>query len=332
MTAKKKILLIMHLPPPLHGTSMMNAIVAENRYLKDTFDVRIVPIQFARNVSESGRFAISKIWKTVRLATDVLKEMVTFCPDVVYFTPGITGWAFYRDFILVVFVKLFPARLLLHLHGKGVSRACEHALIRRFYRSFFKGADVILLSNKMCDDIKCVCDSVPYILPNTVPDSSAAAESARRVCEPPVNILYLSNLTISKGIFEFLDALETLVVFGVSGFRASIIGQPNDVSASALQEELARRGLLENVRYLGAQYGKDKEASFLEAGLFVLPTKNDVFPLVILEAMQFGLPVVASELAAIPDMVQDGKTGYLVKLIRRRGENKEDTIVGRGAD
>ena len=44
----------------------------------------------------------------------------------------------------------------------------------------------------------------------------------------------------------------------------------------------------------------------------VLPTMNDTFPLTILEAMQHGLPVIASRKGAIPEMIEDGKTGLLI--------------------
>jgi glycosyltransferase involved in cell wall biosynthesis len=51
---------------------------------------------------------------------------------------------------------------------------------------------------------------------------------------------------------------------------------------------------------------------YAEADLFVLPTRADFSPNVILEAMATGIPVIASRLCGIPDMVHDGETGFLV--------------------
>ena len=51
---------------------------------------------------------------------------------------------------------------------------------------------------------------------------------------------------------------------------------------------------------------------YAEADVLALPTRSDISPFVILEAMATGMPVVASAIAGIPDMVRDGETGFLM--------------------
>ena len=65
---------------------------------------------------------------------------------------------------------------------------------------------------------------------------------------------------------------------------------------------------------LGVVQGEDKARALAQADIFALPTKYALEgqPLAILEAMAEGLPVVATPRAAIPDMVVDGVTGFLV--------------------
>src|SRR5439155_3502169 len=60
--------------------------------------------------------------------------------------------------------------------------------------------------------------------------------------------------------------------------------------------------------------GRAKERLFAEADIFVFPTyyRAESFPLVILEAMSFGLPVVSTYEGAIPEIVIDGVTGHIV--------------------
>jgi len=57
-----------------------------------------------------------------------------------------------------------------------------------------------------------------------------------------------------------------------------------------------------------------KIAEYSNSDIFVFPTyyKTEAFPLVILEAMQFGLPVISTFEAAIPSIIDDGVTGFLV--------------------
>ena len=51
----------------------------------------------------------------------------------------------------------------------------------------------------------------------------------------------------------------------------------------------------------------------MKSDIFVLPTYNDCFPLVLLEAMSFSLPIISTFEGGIPDIVNDELTGYLVQ-------------------
>ena len=65
-------------------------------------------------------------------------------------------------------------------------------------------------------------------------------------------------------------------------------------------------------KYLGKRYGKLKDMAFDQADVFVLPSRYDCFPLVVLEAMQHSLPVITAREAGMQDMIDDGKTGFLI--------------------
>lgn len=126
--------------------------------------------------------------------------------------------------------------------------------------------------------------------------------------------LSISNLNTSKGTFVLLDAAEILLK-QISDFHVSIVGAPTaEISPERMQQEIENRGLQKVVTYHGRQYGEDKEQRFAEADCFVHPTLDDCFPLVILEAMSHSLPVIATPVGAIPDMVKDGETGMLVPV------------------
>ena len=68
------------------------------------------------------------------------------------------------------------------------------------------------------------------------------------------------------------------------------------------------------VTYLGVKYGSDKEQCLKEADIFVFPTFYDkeCFPLVLLESMQYGLPIATTSEGAIPEIVEEGVNGFIV--------------------
>ncbi len=70
-------------------------------------------------------------------------------------------------------------------------------------------------------------------------------------------------------------------------------------------------GALPHVRFLG--HRDDVPAILSESDLFVLPSESEASPNVIFEAMAAGLPVVASRVGGIPELVTDGETGHLVR-------------------
>ena len=67
--------------------------------------------------------------------------------------------------------------------------------------------------------------------------------------------------------------------------------------------------------YWGRRYGSEKDVFWKDADIFVFPTyyHNECFPLVILEAMEQGLPVISTNEGGIPDIIDNGNSGYTVE-------------------
>ena len=96
-------------------------------------------------------------------------------------------------------------------------------------------------------------------------------------------------------------------------FRCDFVGgETADMDAERFEQECVERGLTDCVAYHGRKYGEEKLAFFQQADVFVLPTFNECFPLVLLEAMEQGLPCVSSAIGGTPEIVDEGETGFLV--------------------
>ena len=91
--------------------------------------------------------------------------------------------------------------------------------------------------------------------------------------------------------------------------RLRLVGDgPDRASLEALAKEL---GLADAVSFAGRLPEEETLAEIARADLLVLPSFMEGLPIVLMEAMAVGVPVIASRVAGIPELVEDGKTGLL---------------------
>lgn len=76
-----------------------------------------------------------------------------------------------------------------------------------------------------------------------------------------------------------------------------------------VENSASELGLKEKVEFIGST--KDVDRYLFEADVFLLPTNGEALPISIIEAMRAGLPVIASNVGGIPELVEDQKTGFL---------------------
>jgi glycosyltransferase involved in cell wall biosynthesis len=110
-----------------------------------------------------------------------------------------------------------------------------------------------------------------------------------------------------KGLASVLAALATVPDTGAT---LDVIGGGDGLAG--FRARAARLGLGGRVRFLGHLGTAGVAEALRETGIFVLPTRNDSFPMSLLEAMATGLPVVTTRVGGIPELVSDEVTGCLV--------------------
>ena len=254
---QNRILFIMQLPPPVHGASLMNNYLLNSILIKANFDFQVVNLQFASSMKELKKFTFLKIFKAVYYAFLICYKVVSFKPDLVYFTLSPVGYAFYRDTIYVLMLKLFGLKILLHLHGKGINKASENSFIKKYiYRTVFKNTYVICLAGKLTKDIEHVYSSVPYIVPNGIPIHPKSSQK-RYNTDEVVQILYLSNYDESKGILKLIDALKLLKERNFT-FNARLVGAPTNLSIKKVENYIQKRNLESYIQVVGPKYGEEK--------------------------------------------------------------------------
>lgn len=308
-TKNNHILFILKLPPPLTGATLMNKYIAESNLLKNNFNIKIIPVSYKRKINQISIHI--KFIKVIFYHLILLKDLLLFRPKIVYFQLSPLGYAFLRDCSYIIWLKVFKVHTIYHLHGKGINEAAKKTKILKYiYTWAFKNSSVICLSNILVSDISDVYFAKPYIVNNGIPNISV--DFLERKNNNKIQVLFLSNLIYSKGIIDFLDSISLLRELYKEKLSVKIVGSEVEISKFKLNYEISKRNINDLIEFLGPKYDKEKEEIFLQSDILVFPTLNDVWGLVILEAMQFGIPVIATKEGAIPEIVDDCITGFLV--------------------
>jgi len=311
-TTKLKILFSLHLPPPVHGSAVVGQSIKESTIINDLFECRYINLLVSKKINETGKTSSLKIFRFIGIWFNFLFEILFNRPDLCYLALTVSGSAFFKDVLLVVFLRIFRIQHVFHLHNKGIKRNENSLIYKILYRYVFKKSEVILLSSVLYSDIEAfVPMSRVHICPNGTNDLFLNFKCQTIVEDKKVSILFLSNLIASKGVFVLLKACSILQQRGID-FECNFVGAEGDISESQFVDTVRNMQLSDKVHYLGKKVSEEKLEFFTKADIFAFPTYSECFPLVLLEAMSCSLPVVSTFEGGIPDEVEDGKTGFLV--------------------
>lgn len=303
---------ILHLPPPTHGSSLVGQYVKNSLLINEFFECSFINLTTSIKIDEIGAKSIKKIFRYLLILSQVFFKLLKFEPDLCYIALTAKGIAFYKDAFLAIIVKLFNVKLVYHFHNKGVSNYQNIFWYNLFYTLIFKKSNAILLSEYLYYDVqKYFPEARIYYCPNGIPDSYKSELKSRRENEP-LNLLFLSNLIKTKGVYIILEVCRILKTRALD-FTCSFVGSEGDISKIELEQGIENLGLKRNIVYKGPKYGSEKVNELIKSDILLFPTYYESFGLVILEAMQFSLPVLSTFEGAIPEIVIDGETGFLCK-------------------
>ena len=313
---KKKILFLVQLPNPIHGVSLINQSIKKNKTIKKKFNTRFIDISTTKKIDKIDLFEFRKIFTSINIYYRFLKCLLIFKPDKIYISLTILGWGFIKDSILVIISKLFNCKIIFHLHRKGLSKYANRSFfLKNYYKFIFKNADVIHLSKSLFKDIRKIKDpnTSSYVVNNGIYDQNFRKLKKNKI----FTFIFVSNLFKSKGIDMLLKAILLLNKNNMSKkFQVKIIGNTTiNFTKKNLNNFLNLNKNHNNVQFLGAKYGKEKFIHISKSHIMIHPTKDDCFPLCLLEAMSFGLPIISSLEGAIPEIVKNKYNGIIIKKL-----------------
>ena len=271
------------------------------------------------------------------------EKMITqhqLAPNIWFHQPVIPSWGMGRS--LFAGAVMAVRKLLREIqpdivHGQGTERECALAAVfsgypnvltlhgnmrvhakrgenkgKAYYRlaAFLEGialrrTDGVVSISSYTDEMVKPLAKRTWLLPNAA--ESGYFEATHHPTEPPT-VLFVGGLDERKNPIGFIKACALL--FKESGWKFRLCG--TGAKGSAYLSEL--EALAAQHPWIELAGWKSREELLVEmerASLLVLPTFEDNCPMVVLESMAVGLPVIASKVGGVPDLITEGKTGMM---------------------
>ena len=234
--------------------------------------------------------------------------------DVVHLNTSLNPRAYWRDLAYLLVAKLLRARVLYQVHGGALPQAFFRGkpLLTRFLRWSLRQPDIVVVLAAI--ELEAYRLFVPGQLVVAMPNGIdcrpfARVPTVRSRSDLPLRIAYIGRLAREKGLYELLQAVRLAVHLGVD-VRLIVAGE--GAEADALHRYAVALGVSSRVSFTGPVFGEAKVRLLGMADVAALPSYAEGLPYALLEAMSAGIPVLATPVGAIPDVVSDGLHGYLV--------------------
>jgi glycosyltransferase involved in cell wall biosynthesis len=192
-------------------------------------------------------------------------------------------------------------KLIVQLHSSGE----EYSIGKKYgslYQYSFNAADRIVLlskgwqalSEKIFPNIK----NKTYVLYNPCPIVHLDLSTSREK-----TVLFAGTLTKRKGYADLIQAFAK-VADKIPGWRLVLAGNGEVEQGKALAQQM---GVADRVEFLGWVSGSKKDKAFRQASVYCLPSYSEGFPMGVLDAWAYGLPVITTPVGGIPDVAIDGE-------------------------
>lgn len=252
----------------------------------------------------------SKLGKSIAFARALARyERVMPSYDIVHLHISARG-SYKRKSIMARMARKAGKYVILHDHDGEFEKAFEEGgdAYRRDVRKTFGIADrVVVLSEEWRDYFaENVCDSEKIVVVHN------GVKVPAEPCSPCSNqdILFLGRLDSNKSPDVLLRASRQ-VLERFPGTKVVFGGDGEVEKNKALAEEL---GIANHCEFHGWVSGAEREGLFARAAVYCLPSKNEGLPMSVLEAMARGIPTVATPVGGVPQVIEDGVSGFLVDV------------------
>ena len=264
-----------------------------------------------RSESKFGRLA-RLLFSPILLAAEILRHNAAL----VHLNTSLNGRAYWRDLAYLIIAKICGTRVLYQVHGGALPQQFFRG--NRAFTALLRWT--LLLPDAIVVQARSELEAYRSFVPRqqilALPNSIDCTPYAKLVHEPsdpaiPLRLIYIGRLAREKGLYELLHAVRLAHTEGTR-VRLAVAGSgPEEAPLRQLAVELGLEGV---VSFAGPVFGNGKIKLLGAADVFVLASHGEGLPYALLESMAAGVPVIATRVGAIPDVVLGGFHGLFVPL------------------
>jgi glycosyltransferase involved in cell wall biosynthesis len=308
-----KVLFILNIPPPYGGGEFVNQGLYDK--LKDRYGFLLRRKNSLYAKSSQGRLQVRNVINGIKL---IVKSLITISrerPNVVFIAIAKDFPSFFRDSVIIIYSLLFKAKVIGDLHGmtfyflrSSWEKRYALAVLNRIaaIRILSHSIEMHLREAGFTTVLKVIDNGIP------VPIEYLLASPQRRKTSLPCKLLYLGAISNAKGFTEVLKILDSFKESGID-FELNVVGQWIDKNYEAhCRSTIRKEHLTDKIKFHGLLIGDEKWRAISECDIMLMLSKNEGQPIAIIEAFALGIPVIATNVGAIPEMIENGKDGYVV--------------------
>jgi glycosyltransferase involved in cell wall biosynthesis len=299
--------LVSPLPPQVGGVaSFAEWLLAHEAEI----GCRFVPFDLARppGAPAGGTLGAREVLRQAALASR-FAAWVRRSPRVVHVCVSYTTTGLLRDLAYVALLRAAGRRVIAHVHGGSLVAGDTSARARLVRLVSRLAAETVTIGPTSAAALASLGVEAEWVMnPVRIPPSDGARAGTGKA----FRVLFAGTYGDRKGTPDLMRAARAALDDGVS-VELVLAGKEEHRGEEARLQSLAQELELDGaVRFTGV-LGRGRLAElYAEADAFCLPSERDGVPMALLEAMAAGLPVVATRVGGIGDVVVDGETGVLV--------------------
>jgi glycosyltransferase involved in cell wall biosynthesis len=296
-------------PPQIGGvTSVAEWLRGNAEEIGCTYDV--FDLRRPMMAGAGGRVTAAAIVNQVGLLLRFFCWMLR-CPRQIHYCLSCTPTGLLRDAFYVMVLHARGRSLLIHVHGADLGNALRSPLRSRLLRLVSGVAsDLVAVAPQPAAEFRRAGIIARHIYNPVMLDPPATRPTSN--AETEFRLLFVGTYGARKGTPELVRALAIARQAGVPAVL-TVVGPPeHPADAERVRSLVLSEGVASATTFRGPLDRAALAGLYAEADAFCLPSHREGLPMAILEAMESALPIIATPVGGIPDLVEDGQSGILV--------------------